>query len=140
MRTIKSCGVILFRREPRLAFLTMRQAHRVDFPKGHIEPGESELECALRELQEETGIGPEQVRLAEGFRCVIRYPVRSRRSAGRLYEKTVVYFLGWVQGEPAIRPTEHDSYEWVPWPPPQSLGFKALDEALAAVGQHLATL
>jgi 8-oxo-dGTP pyrophosphatase MutT (NUDIX family) len=137
MRTVKSCGVVVFRREPELSFLTMKLANRFDFPKGHIEPGETEIECALRELWEETGIGHHQVLLVEGFRCATRYHVRARRHGGELIEKTVVYFLGWVVGDPAIRPTEHDGYEWIPWPPGRSLGFKALDEVLAAVGQHL---
>ncbi len=137
MRTIKSCGVVVFRREPELSFLAMKLANRFDFPKGHIEPGETEIACALRELREETGIGRDQVRLVDGFRCTTRYLVRSRRHGGELLEKTVVYFLGWVVGEPTINPTEHDGYEWVPWPPGRSLGFKALDEVLAAVGQHL---
>lgn len=29
----------------------------VDFPAGLVEPGETEQECALRELREETGFG-----------------------------------------------------------------------------------
>src|SRR5581483_11057599 len=32
------------------------------FPKGHIEPGESAAETAVRELQEETGIAGEVIR------------------------------------------------------------------------------
>ncbi len=137
MRTVKSCGVVVLRREPELALLLMRLSTRVDLPKGHIEPGETELQCALRELWEETGIAESQVRLVEGFRCATKYHVRAKRLGGELVEKTVVYFLGWVVGEPTITPTEHDGYEWMPWPPAKSLGFAALDEVMAAVRGHL---
>ena len=40
------------------------------FPKGHMEPGETEEQTALREIFEETGI---RVRLVEGFRVVTEY-------------------------------------------------------------------
>ncbi len=33
-----------------------RESGKYSFPKGHIEPNESPMECILRELHEETGI------------------------------------------------------------------------------------
>ncbi len=56
MSDVKSCGIIVFKRDP-LEFLLMRHPTRWDLPKGHVDPGETDLECALRELEEETGIG-----------------------------------------------------------------------------------
>ena len=56
MQQLKSCGVLVFRDEPSLSFLLMEHTQRLDLPKGHVDPGESEIECALRELEEETGI------------------------------------------------------------------------------------
>lgn len=53
-------------------------------PKGHIEPGESEESCALREIYEETGI---HAMLEPGFRETISYSVGERR------EKHVTFFL-----------------------------------------------
>ncbi|MEL7266668.1 MAG: NUDIX domain-containing protein, partial [Planctomycetota bacterium] len=38
------------------AFLLMRHAKRWDLPKGHSDPGETLIQTALRETQEETGI------------------------------------------------------------------------------------
>ena len=51
-----SCGVLLFQDRPRRSFLLLLNNERIDLPKGRMEPRESELECALRELEEETGI------------------------------------------------------------------------------------
>ncbi|MGL4880559.1 MAG: NUDIX domain-containing protein, partial [Waterburya sp.] len=50
MEKVKSCGIICFTRTQQPSFLLMKRSHRYDLPKGHIEPGETELQCALREL------------------------------------------------------------------------------------------
>src|SRR5947208_17195757 len=52
----RSAGAVVFRRTergPRL--LVLRAYKNWDFPKGTIEPGESELDAATRETAEETG-------------------------------------------------------------------------------------
>ena len=56
MAKVKSCGFLVIRNDPNPSFLLMRHADRWDLPKGHVDPGESNKECALRELEEETGI------------------------------------------------------------------------------------
>ena len=68
MKKTKACGVLVFRRQPQLSFLLMKHPHRYDLPKGHIEEGETEEQCALREMWEETGISFHSVRLQPGFR------------------------------------------------------------------------
>jgi len=53
----RSAGAVVFRRTergPRL--LVLRAYKNWDFPKGMIEPGESELDAAKRETAEETGL------------------------------------------------------------------------------------
>jgi 8-oxo-dGTP pyrophosphatase MutT (NUDIX family) len=136
MDKIKSCGVVVFRRDPALSFLLLRHPHRYDLPKGHVEEGEAETECALRELAEETGLTPDVVRLEDGFRWATTYYPRYRGRGGRVVEKTVVIFLGWLLAERHVALTEHTGYEWVLWRPPHRLAQGTIDGVLAAVEKH----
>jgi bis(5'-nucleosidyl)-tetraphosphatase len=133
MRSLKSCGVIVFRRQPELSFLLMRHPDRYDLPKGHLEEGETEEACALRELAEETGLPAEAVQLQEGFRFSTTYYPRYRRFGGEVVEKTVVLFLGWLTEDRAVTVSEHGGYEWVRWQPPHRLEPKTVDDVLAEV-------
>lgn len=83
MKKEKSCGVIVFKDEEVL--LVRHWAGHWDFPKGHVEKGESEEETARREVLEETGL---EVSIQPGFRRVINYMVKGH------IPKEVVYFLG----------------------------------------------
>jgi 8-oxo-dGTP pyrophosphatase MutT (NUDIX family) len=131
-----SCGVILFRREPELSFLLLRHPDRYDLPKGHIEEGESELACALRELSEETGVPAEAVRIEEGFRFSTTYYPRYKRRGGEVVEKTVVIFLGWLIEARPIEVSEHGGFEWLCWQPPHRIEPKTVDQVLAQVEEH----
>ena len=55
----KSCGIVLFYSEDFLLIqysVKLGEKGHWDFPKGHIEGNETELETATRELEEETSI------------------------------------------------------------------------------------
>jgi bis(5'-nucleosidyl)-tetraphosphatase len=93
---LKSCGVLCFRREPEPSFLLIKQPKRWDVPKGHIHKGESEQECALREMNEETGIQREQVKFDPIFRFETHNPVRPSYMGGKLFDKRYVIFLAYV--------------------------------------------
>ena len=138
MRPVKSCGVIVFRRQPEISFLLMKHSHRFDLPKGHVEPGETEIECALREMWEETGIAAEQVALDPTFRYEeVYYPIEPRFGSERV-EKTLVIFLGWVDKVDEIVVTEHGGHEWRAWNPPHSIQKFTINPLLAAVQGHFA--
>jgi len=49
-----SCGVIVTDGKQLLAIQPWGKKNRLDIPKGHIDPGETEVQCAARELFEET--------------------------------------------------------------------------------------
>lgn len=91
-----SAGSIIFRREngPVKFLLIYSGRNKIwGFPKGHIDPGETEKDAALREIKEETGIG--QAAFIEGFREEDIYGAVSNRgtSEGTAIEKHSVYFL-----------------------------------------------
>src|SRR5258705_7716404 len=92
MPEAKSCGFLIVRGKPVRDFLLMRHADRWDLPKGHVDLGESEMQCAWRELQEETGISAEDIDVIDGFRFTTHYQVRSKRD-GRPIDKMLVVFL-----------------------------------------------
>ena len=55
-RTTDSAGAIVFRGD---TVLMIRVGSRWSFPKGHLEPGETAKQAAVRETREETGISAE---------------------------------------------------------------------------------
>ena len=73
----KSCGIILFHSDEFLVIQHPTESNDVkghwDFPKGHVEDNETELETATRELQEETGI--DNFKLIDNFRHKIIYNI-----------------------------------------------------------------
>jgi bis(5'-nucleosidyl)-tetraphosphatase len=134
MQTLYAAGVLVFRQGPPREFLLMAHPTRWDLPKGHREPGEALLACALRELYEETGIAPDQMRLDQTFRFQLTYPVTYD---GQRYQKVLTIYLGWVQGPVTITPTEHQGYRWVRWGPPHRFDNPTLDPLLAQVAAYL---
>jgi bis(5'-nucleosidyl)-tetraphosphatase len=133
MLQLKSCGIICFRRHPKLEFLIMEHTDRLDWPKGHILPGEMELECALRECEEETCIPRNVIHVDPHFRHELKYHTSYRRFGDEEVEKTLVLFLGLVPNDIAVSSSEHPSYQWMEWAPPHRIQEKSIDPALKAV-------
>jgi bis(5'-nucleosidyl)-tetraphosphatase len=131
MNEVKSCGVIVFRREPNREFLLMKHAARWDLPKGHVDEGETDRECALRELEEETGITAGDIELDERFCFKNLYYVRDKRFPNQLSSKTLLIFLGWLQRDVPIAITEHIGFEWFRWNPPHHIQSFTIDPLLA---------
>lgn len=106
MRYIKSCGFIVFTVLSGERRYLIIKSHNGDvgFPKGHVEEGESEIETALRELMEETGV---DVRVIDGFRRRLEYELPDTPDA----MKEVVYFLGECLRPEALTPQESEVAE-----------------------------
>ncbi len=97
-----SCGTVLYTvRGHEIHYVLIQTLHggECGFPKGHLEKGESEEACALRETWEETSIS---AKLIDGFRQETRYPIGGKKM------KTVTYFLASFTGQ---KPHRNDRFE-----------------------------
>ena len=114
-----SCGAVVFTRIGGVPhYLLVRAKDQREgchgFPKGHMEPGETEEQTALREILEETGL---RVQLLEGFRAVTEYPLPCPPDT----RKRVVFFLAEYENQPVrIQESELAGFALAPF-----------DEALA---------
>lgn len=82
------------------------------FPKGHVEAGETDVQAAQREVEEETGIPIPLQRMLAGFEDDTDY--RFRRG-NVLVEKDVRFFLI-ESGTREVRIShEHSGFAWLPY-------------------------
>lgn len=100
----KSCGALVYTREDgEIRYVIQRSLEGVyGFPKGHMEPGETEEETALREIREEAGL---TVRLIPGYRETVEYPLPKKPGT----MKRVVYFLAEYENQPLVPQPEEIS-------------------------------
>ncbi|MFA6322591.1 MAG: NUDIX domain-containing protein [Candidatus Buchananbacteria bacterium] len=110
----KTIGIVIFKKDGKsIKYLLLhRGGDYWTFPKGRPEGLENEIETALREVQEETGIT--EVKIIEGFRQQYDYDFDTQISDGvkeKIYQ-TAVLFLGEV-GEVEVKISdEHVDYGW----------------------------
>jgi len=83
----KSCGALVYRKyhgNTEILLIKHINSGHWSFPKGHVEGNETEVETAMREIKEETGI---DVIIDQSFRETVTYSPR------RDTHKEVVYFI-----------------------------------------------
>lgn len=104
----KSCGAIVFRKfhgNTELLLIKHVNGGHWSFPKGHVEKGETEVETAIREIEEETGL---QVIIDPTFRHVVSY------SPKKDIKKDVIYFIAKAKNADIIPQVEEISaIRWV---------------------------
>lgn len=103
MKYEKSCGAVIFDGD-RVLVIQQVKGHW-GFPKGHVEPGETEVETAIREIKEETNL---DVEINEKYRYVERY------SPEEGIEKDVIFFIAKkTGGEIKVQEEEVTATEWL---------------------------
>ena len=83
----KSCGAVIFyksRQNTKILLVKNSNGRYWSFPKGHIEPGESKIDTAIREVMEETGL---KINIYPDFCEFSEYTIQGR------IEKAVAIFL-----------------------------------------------
>ena len=96
----KSCGAVVFTRVDGEIHYVLAKSLRghYGFPKGHVEPGETEEETALREIREEVGLRPE---ILPGFRELSEYVLPTTG-----VDKQVVFFLAEYRDQQIVHQKE----------------------------------
>ncbi len=108
MITEKSCGAVVFTKENgQFKYVIIRSKEGFcGFPKGHMEGMENEMQTALREVAEETGLS---VHIVGGFRTEDSYPF-NRDGETRI--KHIVYFFAEYSNQtPIVQEAELSSID-----------------------------
>jgi 8-oxo-dGTP pyrophosphatase MutT (NUDIX family) len=106
-----SAGVIVVRRGPvDWLFLMLRAYRNWDFPKGMVEPGESPLAGARREVREETLIEDLEFTWGESYRETEPY---GHRKVARYYLAATRTEKVTLPVNPQLGRPEHDEWRWV---------------------------
>lgn len=83
MEKEKSCGAIIYNDNMQVLVVKHTAGHW-DFPKGHVEGIETEIQTALREVKEETNL---DINIYDNYRYEVHYSPKEN------VDKTVIFFL-----------------------------------------------
>jgi len=137
----KSAGAVVFRKEGNKIYYlllhypsgTRTPRNYWDFPKGHIERGEKEIETVKREVKEETGL--EDIKFIEGFKKWVKYFFRFQ---GKTVFKIVIFYLVETKNKNVKISSEHIGYKWLPYEEAlEQLLFKNAKEILKKANDYL---
>ena len=117
---VRAAGLIIFRRmKSEIQYLLMRASYGTRHwtpPKGHVDPGESDYQAALRETEEEAGLQPSLLEIRPNFKIELNYKVTSHRD-GIQRPKVVTYWLAELIN-PEVNEIklseEHSDFKWLP--------------------------
>lgn len=134
---LTSCGFLIVRNAPDVELLLMEHQDRLDLPKGHIDKGETRMQCALRELEEETGIRSTEIQPDPGFEFITQYYVHADWIGPEKVLKELQIYLAWlVDPRQKIRVTEHQGFRWVRWTKGMNLQKETLDPLLSRLDRY----
>lgn len=109
-----SAGAVVVRREAGVwRFLLLRAYRNWDFPKGLVEPGETPLAAARREVTEETGLERLDLPWGEAYLETAPY---SRNKVARYYLGESREGQVHLPVSPGLGRPEHDEWRWCEYP------------------------
>jgi len=124
-----SAGAVVVRpAPPGWRYLLLRVYRTWDFPKGGLEPGETPLQCAVREVQEETGLTDLEFRWGEGYCDTEPY---SAGKVARYFLATSLLQEVHLPISPELGYPEHHEFRWVEHADAQRLLPQRLQPILA---------
>lgn len=136
LREFSAGGLVVRRMRGRyyIAAVRVKDGTVLALPKGHIEPGESGAETAIREVKEETGVEGKLVEKLDD----IRYWYT--RDGARVLKVVSFFLLTYRSGTVRdYQRDEVDSAEWVPLEEaPERLAYKGEKEMARAALSRLA--
>lgn len=108
----KSAGaIIVYKNKDKIRFLLLKHdLGHWDFPKGHIERGETLFDTARREIEEETGLSG--ITFLPAFKERVRYFYKWQEE-NRF--KVVTFFLAESKTKRVKISKEHLGYTWLPY-------------------------
>lgn len=112
----KSAGAVIFRKQKgKNLYLLLRYprgsrtpAPYWDFPKGHVEKGETLEDTVRREVEEETGL--KNIGIIPGFKETIKYFFKWN---GKNIMKFVTFFIAETKNGQVKISDEHVGFEWL---------------------------
>lgn len=97
--------------ESRILLISTQAGRRWQLPKGHIEPGETPEETAVREVREETGVTGRVIAPLPGVEYWF-----IERGLRRVHKRVDYFLLSYVSGDAAdFDAGEVSGAEWFPW-------------------------
>ena len=106
---VRSAGGVAFCKQGNDLLIAMVKSYSGNWvlPKGEVEQGETDIETAIREIKEETGLCTEATR----YLGQLSY---SFKVSGRQYDKIVFHYLARVIGDLIVHESEeHSACDWV---------------------------
>jgi len=134
MKKESSAGIVVYRNDKGIKYLLLHYAAgHWDFPKGHLEEGEENLQAALREVKEETGLT--DILIQPRFSHTINYYFKQ---SNQTIFKEVVFFLGEAKTNQIAISKEHIGFAWLSYEKTLSkVTFKNAKELLGKAQEFL---
>ncbi|CAH0550385.1 unnamed protein product [Brassicogethes aeneus] len=105
-------GFVIFRTiSNKIEYLLLQTSYGVNHwtpPKGHMDPGETEMQTAYRETNEESGLKPDDYKVYEDCKQTLNYDVKGK-------PKIVIYWLAKLVNDKAEVKLSHEhiAYKWL---------------------------